>query len=121
MDTMLATFNCYGVEIDSPRDINGFITHLFVAHPKNVDLLWNNCDILLVDFTYKSRKTQFSLLLVVTDTMLYSMFLAAFVVTKNEDNNSYMIAITFIRRLLQIIILINQIYFGIHPTLHLTY
>ena len=68
---------------------------------KNMELLRNKCDVLLVDCMYKSSKTRFPLLHVVGNTILCYTFSAAFVFMKNEDNNSYIIAINFIRRLLQ--------------------
>nr|CCA22462.1 hypothetical protein CHGG_03237 [Albugo laibachii Nc14] len=101
MDKLYAAFKESGFEIDVQKDIDGNITHLFFAQPKNVELLRNNCDVLLVDCTYKSSKTRFSLLHVVGNTMLYSTFSVAFAFMKNEDNNSQIIAINFIRRLLQ--------------------
>nr|CCA17564.1 unnamed protein product putative [Albugo laibachii Nc14] len=66
-----------------------------------MDLLRNKCDVLLADCTYKSSKTRFPLLHAAGNTMLYSTFSAAFVFMKNEDKNSYIIAINFVRRLLQ--------------------
>ena len=101
MDKLYATFKIPGFEIDVQKDIDGNMTHLFFAHPKNVELLRNNCDVLLVDCTCKSSKTRFPLLHVVGNTILCYTFSAAFVFMKNENNNSYIIAINSIRRLLQ--------------------
>ena len=46
--------------------------------------LRNNCDVLLVDCTYKSSKTRFPLLHVVGNTMRYSTFSEAFVFMKTR-------------------------------------
>ena len=99
MEMLFEHFTDFGFELNIEKDSDGRITHFFFAHSKNVELLRKNCDVVLLDCTYKARKTRFPLLHVVGNSMLYSTFSAAFVCMKKEDADSYLTAINFLQRL----------------------
>nr|CCA23040.1 AlNc14C177G8150 [Albugo laibachii Nc14] len=86
MDTLYTTFKESGFETDVQRDIDKNITHLVFVHLKNMELGQDAISLAPRCWKYDS---------------LFHGLGSFFVYIKNEDNNSYIIAINFIRILLQ--------------------
>ena len=87
----------YGIGLVS--DDNGRVTHCFIAHPTMVESMRLNYDVLVLDSTYKANKYRLPLLHVVDSTALHTTFSAAFVFTKNKNEESYRTAVVFLHKL----------------------
>ena len=87
----------YGIGLVS--DDNGRVTYCFIAHPTMVESMRLNYDVLVLDSTYKANKYRLPLLHVVDSTALHTTFSAAFVFTKNKNEESYRTAVVFLHKL----------------------
>ena len=74
---------------DIRKNENLQLTHLFIAHPKSVEILQDNHDILLLDCTYKTNKYRLPLLNIILVTALHRTINLGFVFLHSEKEKDY--------------------------------
>ena len=75
------------------KDAQDHLHTLFFAHPKSIELLRSNYDVLLLDCTYKTNKFRMPLLHISGITCLETSFEIAYCFLPNEQEPSYQLAI----------------------------
>ncbi|MBW0548566.1 hypothetical protein O181_088281 [Austropuccinia psidii MF-1] len=73
----------------SARDAEGHITSLFCTHPLDIKLLHGFPHVILMDFTYKTKKNQIPLFHIVGFSSANKTFSGAFCLMHNETEPSY--------------------------------
>jgi hypothetical protein len=74
---------------DVKKDDDNHLQDLFFAHKKQVELLFANPDVLIMDCTYKTNKHKLPLLHILGCTNLHTYFSAGFCFLHNETTLHY--------------------------------
>ena len=81
-------------------DSKGHISHLFVAHPRSLEIFCNHHDLILLDCTYNSNRFKMPLLNMVGVTGMSTTIQVALVFMKAEREADYVWALTILREVL---------------------
>src|SRR5947207_2764267 len=81
-------------------DLSGWVTHLFFAHLKSLELLQQFPHILLLDCTYKTNKFKLPLLSIVGSDAANDNFHAAFCFLPGEEEDHYIWALGHLNQIL---------------------
>lgn len=81
-------------------DSEGHISHLFVAHPRSLEIFRNHHDLILLDCTYNSNRFKMPLLNMVGVTGMSTTIQVALVLMKTEKEADYVWALTILREAL---------------------
>lgn len=82
------------------RQMNGHVTHLFIAHPTSINLFRQHHDILLLDCTYRTNRYKMPLLNIAGATGMNTTLQLALVFLYAETKDDYIWALTSLQDML---------------------
>ena|SRR5579862_5512136 len=80
--------------------ISGEVTHLFIAHPKSIELFKRYLKVLIMDYTYKTNRFNMPLLNIIGTTVFGTSFYVGFAFIAGEGNGDYLWAIKELKTLM---------------------
>ena len=82
-------------------DEEGHVTHLFIAHPRSIELFHEHHDILLLDYTYRTNRYKMPLLNIVGCTSMNTTIQLVLVFLCSKTKDDYICALTGLREMLE--------------------